>query len=155
MGGRSGQSVKGKSGGGGGGGYSENAEGVLISKDVNEVEMRHYTSSEAAESIKKSGFNQGSNNMFGEGIYFTNQKIDGKGFESNLKVELKDHKQIFIKNDFDTYKEVSKATGGNINNGFQIKQALLSKGFKSMRIKQEDGSTWTVILDKSVIKSIK
>jgi hypothetical protein len=156
MGGRSGQSSGGGGGGGGGeggeGGYQELSNGVLVSKNVNEVKMDHYTTSANKESILKNGFKDGTNNVFGEGVYFTNEVLSGGRFETKVSVNMKNHKQLFVKDDFNVYSEVGKATGASINNGFQIKKAMIDSGYKSMRVKQENGAMWTVVFDKSIIK---
>lgn len=147
MGGRSGQLA--------GRGYSEITKGVFISNNINEVKLVHYTTNESAKLIKQDGFKDGSNNVLGEGVYFTNKEITGGKYQTGIEIKMRNHKQLFVENDFDIYKEVSNATGKNITNGFQIKDAMLKEGFKSMRVKQEDGSFWTVVFDKKVIKIIK
>jgi hypothetical protein len=144
MGGRSGQSVN-------RGGFTTLSNGVQISNNVNQVPMTHYTTNEAAESIKENGFNIGSNNMYGEGVYFTNEKLTGDRFQSGINVELKNHKQLYVENDFNIYKDASNASGKTINNGFQIRQALLDSGYKSIRVKRDNGEVYTVVLDPSII----
>lgn len=145
MGGRSGQGINSKNG------YTTLQNGVQISNNVNEVEMTHYTSNEAAKSIKENGFNIGSNNMYGEGVYFTNEELSGDRFQTGVNVSLKNHKQLYVENDFDINKDVSAATDRRINNGFQIRQALLDNGYKSIRVKRDNGEIYTVVLDPSII----
>lgn len=149
----------------GGGGSAEDAikeklgdyEGASVQSDsaaINSVPMNHFTTSDAAESIKQEGFNYSTNSMYGQGVYFTDstKSVYGEGERSGavVQVSLKPHTQLVVERDTDVPRVAERITGKSFY-GSGTREALVAAGVGSVRFKM-DNETYTVVLDRDLIE---
>ena len=124
-----------------------------FTKNVNSIDMIHYTTDKIAELILESDFKESNNSMYGQGIYFTDSKLPfiKNKYEVGIKVSLKKHKQLYIDKDYDIFNIISDELNIQINNATKIKELCLDNNIKSLRINRDD-EIYTLIFDTSIIK---
>jgi hypothetical protein len=112
--------------------------------------LYHFSTESNLAEIKKHGWKLSpSDAVYGRGVYLTSDP----NFRNlpYLEVKLKDHKALDINQNASFQSQISNL---RLNDG-DVSEALLQKGFKSIKIHRNDGTLWVNVLDPSIIQILR
>lgn len=125
---------------------------VVSGDKVNAVPTVHHTTAAAAESIKREGFRNASNAMYGPGVYFTDEEFLSDRAPVKLAVRLAAHNQIIV--DEADVSNAYKAVTGKDQFGSSSAE-MAAAGIGSMRVRMPEGHNYTVVFDPTVIQLLQ